>query len=235
MLEIPIISGFTQSDKNWNGCHELREIVLSELDRYSGLSVRPRLYRWNENFAHIARQIHLRRLRYHREPFGVICFAYSFGAGNGLVKLAKQLKRYGIEIDTAVLSDGVYHSWLPTSLWFLELRALLGLSRIRIPPSVQKVIAFHQEVSRPMGKLPIASPVQLNVERDWRQLELPHVEMDDALEFHAECVQVAADAATRFVRQPGAIPIGAPESEATEIRKDLRRQRVLDEGKETKP
>lgn len=214
MLEIPIISGFTQRDGEWNGCHELREIILAETDDYSALSVRPRLYRWNDPWKHIARQMHLERLRYKHEPFGVVVFAYSFGAGNGLVRLAKQLKRYGIGIEAAVVSDGVFHSWLPPELWFLEARALLGLARIRLPPSIARLIAFHQTVSRPMGLRPKASESQLS-NADWRQLEYPHVEMDDAPEWHAECVRVAIEATDKFVHRPASVPVGAPQSEAT--------------------
>src|SRR3972149_10563707 len=106
MLLVPIISGFTQTDGEWTGCDELREIILAETDNYSAMSVRPRVYRWADPWRRIARDMHLIRWRYHREPFAVVACAYSFGAGYGLVKLAKNLKRYGIGIDTAGISDG---------------------------------------------------------------------------------------------------------------------------------
>lgn len=211
MLTIQIISGFTQHEGHWNGCLELREKLLAELDKYSALSVRTRVDPWNADWAHVARQLHLLRNRYEREPFEVLVFAYSYGVGNGLVKLARHLDRYGIDVSHAVTCDGIYRHWFSLGNW----RSLFGGFQITLPPNVKVVDAFHQEVSRPMGAKPIGSGSNL---RTWKRLRLPHVEMDDAAEFHRKCLEVAAERVREVVRRPESVPADAPASEATTAR-----------------
>lgn len=228
MLTLQIISGFTQREGAWNGCSELKEKLLAELDQYSPLSVRIRLDPWNANWKYIAREMHLLRLRYPREPFVVGAFAYSWGVGYGLKKLSAQLGRFGIPVNTAVTSDGIYHSWLPGALqWAGNWRAMLGRAAINLK-NVQQLHGFHQEVSRPMGQRPSLKQGEVV---SWEPLIYPHVEMDDAPEWHQRCIEVANELVAKIVRQPESVPIGAPLSEAVEKRRDERRKRVLDAGK----
>lgn len=213
MLTVQIIGGFTQTEENWNGCLELKERILAHLDDYSSLSVRVRFDPWNANWTEIARQLHLQRLRYQREPFGIVVCAYSWGVGHGLVRFAKQLQRFGLRIDTAVICDGIYRHWW--SQYIAQWRAMVGGYEIRVPDNVQNVHGFFQRVSRPMGMKPVSSNTTI---LSWTQLTYEHVECDDAPEWHDLCAAVARDRATLYVPAKNGTPKGAPQTEATESR-----------------
>jgi hypothetical protein len=218
MLTLQIISGFTQREGVWNGCSELKEKLLAELVDYNPLSVRIRLDPWRADWKFIAREMHLLRLRYQREPFVVAAFAYSWGVGNGLKKFAKGLKPYGIPITHAVIADGIYHSWLPGDLqWIGNLRAIVGRSQVRLI-NIRRLEAFHQAQSLPMGQRPILNGTPID-DADWIELTYPHVEVDDAPEWHQRCIDVANELVTRVVRRPEAVPEESPDSEAVLIRK----------------
>lgn len=212
MLIIQLISGFTQSEKAWNGVQELREKLLSELDDYSSLSVRIRLDEWSANWRAIARQMYMLRERYPQEPLTVLVFAYSWGVGNGLVQLARQLNRFGIDIETAVISDGVYRHWFSLGNW----RVILGDRRIVLPANVLSVQGFHQETSYPMGRQPLlANGKQCD---PWTKIRLEHVEMDGSRDWHRRCIRVTKDAATRLVGGITSVPAAAPASAALDSR-----------------
>jgi pimeloyl-ACP methyl ester carboxylesterase len=206
MLTCQLISGFTQTQEQWNGVQELREKLLSELDDYSSLSVRVRLDTWNANWYEIARQLYMLRERYPEEPFVVVVFAYSWGCGHGLVKLAKYLDRFGVDIQKAVLSDPVYRHW------FLKWRALMGDARIRVPNNVLSMEGFYQTTDKPAGRLPVSDLIKCE---PWTKLRLPHAEMDDARAWRLRCVEVAKEQALLAVGAPSNVPARAPVSVAT--------------------
>lgn len=214
MLIVQCIGGFTQREGTWNGVLQLKERLLSELDEYSGLSVRVRFDPWSANWKQIARQMHLLRNQYAREPFVIVGCAFSWGAGNGIKRFAAALDRYGLEIEVAVLADGVFHSWLPRPLWFLELRAWLGMTRIKLPPNVRAMHGFYQRIGRPWGLEPSGNGQRLS----WTELRLPHVEVDDAVEWHDKCATVCLAAARLAVGAAQNVPADAPRTLALESR-----------------
>jgi len=185
VLIIQTISGFTQHQGEWNGVQELRELVLSNLDAYSPLSVRVWYAPHNDNWEHRARQIYMLRERYRGsgDPFAVIVFAYSWGVGEGLRQLALHLARYEISIRHAVICDGVYKHWLFAGNW----RALFGDTRIHLK-NVDLVDGFYQNVNKPHGREPFVDGGDLG---SWNEIHLPHEEMDSAYQWHNRCVEVA--------------------------------------------
>lgn len=209
MLIVQLISGFTQTEQNWNGVQELREQLLSELDDYSSLSVRIRLDEWKANWKAIARQLYMLRERYPREPFIVVCFAYSWGVGHGLVKFAKYLDWYGVDVAHAVVSDPVYRHWFSPGNW----RAIWGDSRIVIPRNILKIEGFYQETDKPRGRRPTSDQLTCD---PWTLLRRPHAEMDDARPWWERCIEVAKCKAAKAVGNPKMVPATAPKSEATE-------------------
>jgi hypothetical protein len=214
MLICQLISGFTQSEENWNGVQELREKLLSELDDYSTLAVRIRLDNWNADWKAIARQYYMLRERYRMDPpFVVIAFAYSWGVGNGLVKFAKYLDRYGIDIEIAVVSDPIYRHWFSLGNW----RVALGDTRIALPANVRLIEGFYQTVNKPMGRQPVS---EVSPCKPWTKLRLPHQEMDDAWEWPGRCIEVAKEFTARAVGNPRNVPDTAPPSVAVEERKE---------------
>jgi hypothetical protein len=211
VLIIQLISGYTQTEENWNGVQELREKLLSELDDYSSLSVRIRLDAWNAKWPAIARQIYMLRERYSSEEFTVIAFAYSWGVGNGLMKFARNLDRFGVDIAKAVISDGIYRHWFSAGNW----RALMGDARIVLPANVLSLEGFYQQTSIPMGRRPVSERATCD---PWTKLRRPHVEMDDAQDWHRRCIEVAKEHAALSVGNVRNVPATAPASEATESR-----------------
>lgn len=211
MLIVQLISGFTQSEETWNGVQELREKLLSELDDYSSLSVRIRLDVWNSNWKAIARQFYMVRERYACEPFVVVAFCYSWGVGHGLVRLAKRLDRYGIDVEKAVVSDPVYRHWAWPGNW----RALYGDSRIVLPANVLSIEGYYQTTNRPAGRLPVSEKATCD---PWTKLRLGHQEMDDARPWHRRCIEVAKEAAVKSVGTVSSVPAAAPASAALDTR-----------------
>lgn len=212
MLTIQLISGYQQTEQNWNGVMELREKLISELDNYSTLAVRIRYSEWNADWKAAARHLYMLRERYPADqPFVVIAFCYSWGVGNGLVRFAKRCDYFGIDIAHAVISDGIYRHWFSPGNW----RVALGDHRIMLPHNVLKIEGFHQETSIPMGKLPVSDRATAN---PWIKLRLPHIEMDDARPWHNRCIEVAKECVADVVGSPRNVPEQAPPSEAVESR-----------------
>jgi len=208
MLIVQLISGYTQTEEIWNGTQELREKIIAELDDYSSLSVRVRLGKWNDNWKEQARQLYMLRERYADEKFTVVVFAYSWGVGNGLVKFAKHLDRFGIDVQTAVVSDPIYRHWfIPRNL-----RVLWGDTRITLPPNVKAIEGYYQRTSQPMGRTPVSSTAKCD---PWTLLRLPHVEMDDARSWHRRCIEVAKEYAASSVGSKQNVPATAPITQAT--------------------
>lgn len=200
------IAGFTQNEGS-NGIVDLYERLLAELDEYSGLSVRVRFRRWNENWRAIARNYHVLRLRYPApEPFIIVVNAYSYGVGHGLVWLASQLNRYGIDIELANSCDGVYCHWLPLGWW----RAMIGGFRIKLPENIKEYHGFYQRKNRPQGYEPVGSQ-QLS----WTQLFVEHEWMDDETQWHKHCIRTAKDVCDKWLHGTRDLPSGAPISDAT--------------------
>ena len=211
MLYAPVIGGFTQGEGTWNGAQELRERLLAEFDAYSALSVRFPFYPWNSDWRDVARRTYLLRERYRADRLTMLVFAFSWGVGNGLVKYAKRLQRYGIEIDCAVICDGVYRHWFTPGNW----RIVIGDTRIHLPSNVKSYYGFYQETERPCGKKPVSdSAVCLG----WEKLNLPHVEMDDSYKWHDKCVELAHQYAPAKTKGPLSVPQSAPQSFATSSR-----------------
>jgi hypothetical protein len=225
MLIVQLISGFTQTEENWNGTQELREKLLAELDDYSSLSVRIRLDVWNAHWKAIARQVYMLRERYPQEPFVVVAFAYSWGVGNGLVKFAKYLDRFGIDIAHAVTADGVYRHWFSLGNW----RALWGNARIAIPRNVLKIEGYYQETNRPRGLRPMGDTTTCD---PWTLLRLPHAEMDDARPWRQRCIEVAKQYAALAVGSPKNVPATAPKAAALDA---MDRVPVVNGNREGKP
>lgn len=208
------IAGFTQ-DESSNGNIELHEKLLAALDDYSPLSVRVRYRRHNENWKAIALNYHYMRRRYYNEPFIIQVNAYSYGAGHGLTRLAKQLQRYNIKVNIANICDGVYYHWHPLGWW----RALIGNSRIKLPNNVEKFHAFYQRKNTPHGR-PLDYNPAMTQALSWTELFVEHEWMDDDLEWHNHCITVAKEYAKKGVVSKQHIPANAPKTAATEMRQN---------------
>jgi hypothetical protein len=210
MLNIRIIGGYTQTEGRETGCFKLEEKLLATLDDYSPLSVRVRFSPWNDNWKDVAARLNALKEKYEADPFGLVVCAYSWGVGHGLVKLAKALTPYGITVDAAVTSDGIYRHWFSPGNW----RVAIGDSRIHFPDNVMETTPFRQTQSIPAGR-GIATTQQMF---PTTTLRYSHELMDDAPEWHRKCIQVVKEKLAIFVPSKADVPINAPVTPATEKR-----------------
>lgn len=210
MLIVENIGGFKQGDDRWHGAKDMHEIVLAEMDDYSPLSVRVRYRCWNDNWKAIAADAKLLKNKYWREPFGIVVNCFSYGGGWGLTRYANHLKRKNLQVACAVISDGIMRPWTRLLAW----QSLYGHFPIHLPDNVLTYHGYFQQVNRPGGEKPVGKAECLT----WKNLHVEHTLMDDEPEWHQRCVEVAMQHAKLFVGSKAAVPVGAPDSVAVEVR-----------------
>jgi len=71
----------------------------------------------------------------------VIIAGYSWGAGFGAPRLAREVKRAGAIVDLLILIDPIYRSKLPLAFRLLAFTTWFG---IRIPANVKEVLIYRQ-------------------------------------------------------------------------------------------
>ena len=113
--------------------------------------------------------------------------AYSWGVGNGFLKLSGALGRRGLEVTHANLCDGVYHPSLKTFAWL----ALTPWPKIKVPPNVRRVTWFRQFQDKPRGHDVVAVDARrTRIDKPF-VLELIHADMDESAAFQLEARRVA--------------------------------------------
>jgi hypothetical protein len=215
-----VFGGRSQGEGDLNGSTELTELLKEKVADagYSEKQVRVYFYPWWANTEDIARRLYLLKRRYKLEDdeFGINCYAFSRGVGVAVKRLAgwapvwrrffgkSGLERFGLSIDTGVYCDGIYHHWI--SIGGFQWRSVLkgfgidkGYHICLHSTAGQMIYAFRQEISRPMGMELIVTPPSVLVGGKAKILKYEHVEMDDAKEYHAKCVEVMLEGARRYV------------------------------------
>jgi len=121
-------------------------------------------------------------------------FAYSWGVGFGFLRLAKYLRRHDIEIQNAVLCDGVAHvgpgfAGLHT---LSKLLAFLPAWEIVIPDNVRAVYPLRQEQTRLRGHaMRCADPNATRLAPFVLDPHRGHTEMDESPSFLGLCKAIA--------------------------------------------
>ena len=106
---------------------------------------------WDDDFQATAEQIAMRSINVVAAP-KVVIVAYSWGVGNGAVRLSKALQSLGIDVNCLFSIDGVYRSPWPLMKWRSMLRrSRLLAPQICIPGNVDHLIYWRQERSIPQG------------------------------------------------------------------------------------
>jgi pimeloyl-ACP methyl ester carboxylesterase len=180
---IIVISGFGQSSKRINGCHVLVHKLRSMFEYDDSTMVFSA--EWDSDFDELVARIC--NLCGEDRP-EIVVAGYSWGAGNGVPKLAKALDDHDYDIDRLVLCDPVVcHSWL--------VMLFVGLFRswftFEIPDNVRSCWVLWQRRSRPMG-YPV-SRIDEKYTTINKSIELPysHSEMDNCREFQDLCLEIA--------------------------------------------
>ena len=180
------ISGFRQHHGSPNGI----ESLWMKLRKHESPTTRVSYVEWSTDWSRFAEHM----MRTGMEDYGeldVRVFAYSWGAGHGFRSLAVELGNRGIDISSAVLSDGVYHSW--RAIW----RAMWSpfwTPRIVVPKNVKKVWWFRQFEDKPAGHNLVAECSGSTTIHDPKVLTVTHAYMDEAPEFHRRCLMSASTA-----------------------------------------
>lgn len=180
-----VISGFTQHEGALHGCERL-ELKLRSI---ASPSVYVGLRTWRNDWAKLAEKMD----RASAPSFRVYIYAYSWGAGNGFTKLAKELKARGLGVTRAVLCDPVYCSpafsaW-PGVRWLARGTGVLARRPIRVPENVGTVEYFTQAGTFPRGSDLVAT--RHSRVTHLGQLPYAHNEIDDSREFHDRALEVA--------------------------------------------
>lgn len=118
-------------------------------------------------------------------------YAYSWGAGYGFPKLARELMKRGMKIRHAVLSDPVYKPPLFSLSWL----ALTRFGRITVPENVGAVDSYYQRRNRPWGR-PVVIENGTGPRHRVTEKKISgylHVSMDDAEEFHERAKEAARE------------------------------------------
>lgn len=176
-----VISGFLQTVGKPNGMVSL----WRKLMRHNGPEAAVVPLKWNSQWWDIAELIWSVQPNGHDRVIRI--YAYSWGAGWGAMELARQLDRRGMAVDHMVLSDPVFRSSWLLGRWL----ALSELASIEVPANVRRVSWFRQTKNRPCGHNLAAADGQITVIQPPVVLSRTHQYMDDAEDFHAECLRVA--------------------------------------------
>lgn len=183
-----VISGFTQREGSATGCHRVWEQLHS---LFAAPDTHVALREWDSDWAQFAEHIRVSSV----DNPTIIVSAYSWGAGYGVVQLAKELKRRGRFISCAVLSDPVYCH----PLWFMRWAAMVDWRPVTIPSNVHDVRWFYQRENRPRAYRLRSERRALSVIRKGREITgVDHQGMDDLQAFHDECLSAAGE-----YRRPG--------------------------------
>lgn len=196
-----VISGFTQHRGEPTGSNRLW-LRLRGLVNNGRSCVE--FFPWHSDWSDVAEWIW--SCRPEERPPRVFVYAYSWGAGGGFVRLARALKKRGIEIEIAVLSDPVYCPPLRCLAWL----ALCPWQKIRVPDNVKRVHYFFQRENLPQGHHLVADdPRKTTIERP-HQARQEHHYMDElhAWQFLCGDVAAAAQPAPTYLSAAGMTGIG---------------------------
>jgi len=170
------ISGFTQHVGEPTGIHKL---WLKLRHNFTNATTQTELWTWNSRWWELAEAIKISR---DGVPPRVLICAYSWGAGWGFVRLARELRKRGIVVLGAVLADPVYRSRWLSFAW----RSLIGSPVVSIPDNVRTVRWLRQRNNYPRGHDLVAQNERLTrIEAAVELVGVTHENIDDSDEFHS--------------------------------------------------
>jgi hypothetical protein len=180
-----VIGGFRQQTDEPTGIQKL----WLKLGRFRGPHRAVLFREWHTDWRELAEQI---ATTSEASP-GIRVYAYSWGAGDGCMTLARELLRRGLDVQQAILADPVYRSRTIFGRWL----ALLPNPEIVVPRNVRRVQWTRQKTSCPAGhNLRAESPwdaksvtSRVIAEPHWR--DRAHTWMDEDPLFHEMAIEAA--------------------------------------------
>lgn len=179
-----VASGFTQTERTWHGMVRLwRDLHARLATAEDVVSLRT----WNSDWAALAEHIFLVQQN-QGERIKVACYAYSWGC-SGVMRLARELNKRGIPVESMVLSDPIYRSRWMTFAWL----AMVSWKRVVVPDNVRMVRWFYQRQNLPKSQGIVAQDTKRTMIFEGTELNRTHEYMDDSGQFHQTC-HAAAEA-----------------------------------------
>lgn len=202
------VGGFTQTRGTGNGVLALSE----KLRRFQNPETNIEFLAWCDDMAAMATEIdelakQARAIPGNEKFTPNICiFAYSYGGGYGAPRLVFELWKRGLRVRAIVLSDPVWRFKIPGLGRFGRLfewvaapisgMTLFGKITFR-PKEIGTIFWFYQRQGsfvdgflNPQGREPVCLGAEIHA---GELLDYPHASMDDAVEWHEKCLEVAGD------------------------------------------
>ncbi len=184
-----VIGGFQQdlgdhtgSDRLWRSLHY----------KYSGPRTLVVFLEWHDPVASLARHI-WHQAGENGETVYVTIAAYSWGVATG-ARLARELRRLGIIVDSLVSADGIYRwRWMFWRVFFRWPRIVVS--------NVRHVVPFRQKLDWPFGHKLVAEDSEVTEIEDTIWADRGHTAMDEFLPFH----MAAKSAARRAQEKAGLV------------------------------
>ena len=174
-----VISGFLQNRGTYDGSLDLWRKMCSA---HHGPDERVELCPWNTRWDAEAEFVY----RFRNGCPVVTIAAYSWGAGWGAMRFARELGKRGIVVRSMVLSDPVYRHPLLAMRWL----TLFRFPVIRVPANVQDVRWFRQRDDWPSGHELYAEGEGTHI-YDPVEADCGHLLMDELPAFHAAALEEA--------------------------------------------
>lgn len=178
-----VISGFTEHNDEHTGSWRIYRALAPE--HYNETS-HVMLLEWKDDWRWAA--IFIDRYVVN-SPVAVKIYAYSWGAGYGAMKLARELNKRNIPVRAMVLSDPVYRSTFFIFRWLAMLT--FGFIRIKVPPNVQEVWWFYQKQNRPRAHQLVRTKYRSTKIHAGVEIHTKHQGMDEARLYREKCLEVA--------------------------------------------
>lgn len=168
-----VIGGYNQSEGADTGMHKLWRCLGRLRSPDTVVSFRE----WNSPWDKVANNIVICT---GTKPQKIVVIAYSWGAGYGFIKFAKELALRGAKIKAAILCDPIYRGG-NFLLWGL---AYVPRVPITIPWNVENVYGLRQKMTKLSGHSIIAEDDNLTKIHPFIERRRGHTYMDEDPEFH---------------------------------------------------
>jgi hypothetical protein len=178
------VSGFTQQRYARYGSGSLEVWRKIHVNHASPGRTQVLLLEWHEDPKGYAKMVAFQS----KKDDKIMVCAYSYGGGWWFRRFSEELNKLGRDVDVAVLCDPVYRR--PWYLRWMQWRAM-GKQTLKLGPNIKRVVHFTQYVDEPGG-----DAIELAPETDYEgpiDLALPHVKMDNSIDYLNTCVDEARE------------------------------------------
>lgn len=186
--------GFTQTFDRMNGQVAL---YLKALDATTRRNAVLAPFHWKADpreACGLLRQIVDKRTR-------IYGYFYSWGAGAFYRRLVKHMEDAGLSFEAIVLCDPVWRTTLLPGWIPINPTSLFPFYRFVVPPNVRRVYVFRQQMNRPCGHVVTVEDPRTTRLISCTTLNVRHERMEDQPEYHAQVIDLVAEAVSAPARR----------------------------------